>query len=204
MSMLEILVTCIIGSVVLGVVLAFWSGGVKMNKAAQSSVTLQNAMILQEAILQDVRQMGNDPTRPQQFLLGASSLSFFKCFFRGRDMDLIPVKYGVVPSRGGNRLLRRTESGSAGPAVKTFDLAPLSSLMFSLVGDSLGNRYIRVTMEVLENDRAVRGDVPAALRDRSSRHSLVVRVPTYSMLGDPMLSKVSGFRVLGDLLPLDP
>ena len=56
MTIIEIIVVCGVATVILTVLITLSNSSAKMNKAAMSSVTLQNAVLIQETIATDIRQ----------------------------------------------------------------------------------------------------------------------------------------------------
>jgi hypothetical protein len=197
-----VLIVSTLGVIVLTGLLALSSGGTKMNRAALSSVALQNAILLQEAIAQDIRQMGVDPGRTTLFEIGATSLSFYRVVFDGTAIRLRPVKYGLVRTARGNAQVCRTERSPRG-LERTCQPAVLRAFAFELVSDpTFGGRYIRVSMEVLDEDLPP-STAPAAFAVRSSRHDLLARIPIPTPLRNPALAPSTQLLPEGEMLPLD-
>ncbi|MBI4864904.1 MAG: prepilin-type N-terminal cleavage/methylation domain-containing protein [Candidatus Riflebacteria bacterium] len=196
-TVIEVLVALVIASVVLSAVLGLWSAGSRMSASARGSASLAGAMLIEETILRDLRELGIDPRLHDMLLLNDGELSFYKVAFVGEDVRLRPVKYERLESSPGTFLLRRTELLPGGVrSPRTFSQVPLGELSFSLIKDrSFGNRYLRVDFATLD------AATPTA-SGRVRSHSLVVRIPIPSQLGDPRLQ--SSMRLMPDaaLLPL--
>lgn len=194
---LELLIAIGIGTTVLGCLMALWNLGAKMHKASQSTIALQAALTMTEALFGDLRQLGLEPGSPQ-LLIGpngrapsapGTSLSFFKVVFRPDRIGLTPVRYSTTPSPGGNKYLVREESKNGRVERMIFKACPIESAEFDTHKDFWGNEYIRAAVRVLEDDRAP-GTVTFS-PDRSVRQQVLVRLPVPDRFGDPALSKAS-------------
>jgi hypothetical protein len=189
-----VLVILGLAGIVLGALLLLWRGGSRMARAAGGSALLSSALLLEESLLQDVRQLGIDPARRDTFLVSEASFSFYRVHFAGEEIRLRPVRWARRPRAGGGVVLARTEAASGKPVVKAFGHAPLASARFMLVGDrDFGNRYLRVELAMRDPEG---GSLPG------STHSLVLRIPTPSELGNPALALASRLVPDADLLPL--
>jgi len=185
----ELLIAVAVSGVVLFALLALWRGGMRMARAAEGSSLLTSAMVLEEALTQDLRGMGVDPDRRDTFFASDAALSFYRVRFEGVEVRLRPVRWAAVPRAGGVSLVR-TERDAAGKlATQTFGQGALASVRFALVGDrDYGNRYVRVDL---------------VLRDREElAHALLVRVPAPSGLGNPALAVAGRVVPEADLLTL--
>ena len=195
-TLVEALVVLALSGVALAGLLALWRGGTRLGRAAEGSSLLTAAMLLQEALTADLRQMGIDPERRDSFLIGDDAISFYRVRFEGLEVKLRPLKWARAPRTGGGFVLVRTERDAAGKlASRPFGLAALSSVHFGLIGDpQFGNRYVRV--ELVVRDPAS-GEHP-----EESAHTVVVHVPMPSGPGNPSL--VAAARVVpeADLMPL--
>jgi len=197
-TLVEVVVAVTLGSIVLVALLGLFTAGDRMNRASQSTAVLQSALILEEAILQDIRQLGIDPARKETLLINEACVSFYKVAFSGEEVKLRPVLYERMKKRSGLYFLKRTEVKGGRRVSRTFSQAPLGQCRFSFIGDrDFGNRYLRVDFTVLESER-----VSAKEPDRSSTHSLVLRIPTPSGLGDPRLHRAVRLRPETDLIPI--
>ena len=205
-SIVEILVVSVLSVVVLGTILGLWSGGTKMNKAAQSSVTLQNALLLEETIYQDFHQMGVDPTSWNTHMVAENCLSFYKVAFDGQVIKLRPVKYTRVASPGGLYFLKRTEVGGGKTTTKTFSNAPLLDVKFGQHEDTVfKRRYLTCYLWVAEEDKRRPGSQLTVNQDRPGCRAMIARIPMPSMLGNPAMAEVTKIAPDGSsLLPLDP
>lgn len=207
-SLVEIVVVCLASTVVLAALVGLWTGGTKMSKAAQSSVALQNALILEENLLLDLHQMGVNPSQSETHLVSNRCLSFFKVVFVGAEIALRPVKYSRVSSPGGLSLLARSEAtAGGGVATKVFGSMPLHVLRFSQFEDGpLRNRYLRVDLQTADEDRPIAVAQSAALMDRKVSRTLIVRVPDPAMLDSPIIAPVARINPIPGtrLFPLDP
>ncbi len=197
-TVVEMLVVLAISGVVLIGALALWRGGSRMARAAEGSGLLTAAMLLEEALTQDLRQLGIDPQRRDTFLVAESGLSFYRVRFEGDEVRLRPVKWSRAPRAGGGFVLVRTERAADGKLVpRPFGQAALSAVRFGLLGDKdFGNRYVRIEFTVR--------DPAAGDRPDESAHALVLRVPAPSGLGNPALAPVMRVVPEADLLRLEP
>ena len=185
-----------LSGLVLTALLAIWRGGSRMAHAAEGSSLLTAAMVLEEALTADVRQLGVDPERRDTLLVAQDAVSLYRVHFEGAEVHLRPVRWASAPRAGGGVVLVRTEREASGKMVsKPFGQAALSSVKFALIGDrDFGNRYLRV--DLLVRDPAA-GDHP-----EESAHALVLRLPAPSGLGNPALALAGHVMPEADLLPL--
>jgi len=206
--MVEILVVCTLSTTVFAALMGLWNGGIKMNRAAQSSTTLQNALLLEETIFQDFHQLGIDPKSVNSHLQAENCLSFYRVAFVGNEIRLRPVKYARVKGQNGLFFLSRTEVTPDGKTnTKVYRNAPLQHLSFGQLEDATFNRrYLRVDITVAESDRQINTSVQSANQERRGCRTLVARIPIPSGLGDLCLNvatKITPEPASG-LLPLDP
>jgi Tfp pilus assembly protein PilV len=206
-TMIEMLMAVTIGLIVLAAILALYSSGAKMNRAAQSSVSLQNAMLLEEMMVEDFRQIAIDPSpdRVNFLQIQPNGVSFFKAAFPDRRIHLRPVRYSVNRTRRGNFQLVRSEQTPRGLQTVIKD-GILREIQFSMVGDSLigTTRYLHVTMVVLDDDLAVNPRVPQAYASRSTVHSVMLKVCFPPTNGYQFLQQSAQMTPDADLLPLLP
>ncbi|MBI4859457.1 MAG: hypothetical protein HY815_04245 [Candidatus Riflebacteria bacterium] len=206
LSVAELVVVSATMTVLLGVLMSLWASGTLMNRAAQSSVALQNAMILEETIYQDFQRMGVDLDSVSTHLVSRTCLSFYRVAFDGPWIRLRPVRYSRIASPGGLYFLKRTEIGPGGRHdVTVFSGVPLLDVRFEEIVDPvLKRRYLSVYLLASEADR--RDQRPrAALRDRTGCRSLVARVPMPAMLRNPIMEPVTKIATESGtgLLPLE-
>jgi len=203
MSLVEM---CIMGAVcvvILILLFGLWSSGVKMGKASQTSVALQNAILLQDRIAQDIRQLGLEPNRSELLRLRSDRVSFYKAVFGPREILLRPVRYSLVPSRGGHFRFRREEVTPKGRE-STILGAVLQSLRFSMFSDArFGGRDLQVKMVVLDEDVPILPGSPL-LGARSTSLDLLARIPIPSQLSNRALAPSRKLIPESPLLPLDP
>jgi hypothetical protein len=202
-TIVELVIALAAGAVLVGALMFMWSGGIRTTQAAQSTIAIQNALLLAQTLHEDLRQLGVDSGRTP-LVLSKTSLAFYKVRFGAKEVRLVPVRYRLVRGPDGVGYLERAELRPGGWAAKTYGLAPLSDLEFSLLADPLmGNRYGRVRMKLLGDER------PSGLRtlaqlSRYTTHNLVVRVPVPSHRGDPAVSLVARFIREGELPAAGP
>lgn len=195
-TLLEVLVVAGIGLMLLAAALSAWRSGAQVERAANSTVALQSAMLLTETLYRDICQLGIDQTRREPLLISEGSLSFYKVKFEGDRMKLVPLKFSRVKSPKGNWFLRREE---AGQKEKVLRGAPCTELAFSRVVDpAFRTRYLKVHMRVLETDLA-----PGPARRQPLAHSAIMRIPVPSQVGNPGLQAVMRIVPEGPLLPVD-
>lgn len=204
---IELLVALAIGTVVLGSLMALWQLGSKMHQASRSTVALQTALTITEAVFSDLRQMGLEPSSPP-FIIGpanrppgvpGTSLSFFKVAFRPDRIGLVPVRFHTVPSPGGNRYFVRDVRRGAQLDSQVFKQCPVQRVEFDTHTDFWGNEYLRAAVRVLEDDRAP-GTVTITA-ERSVRQQVLVRIPVPDRFGDPAFSKANVVLKEAELLP---
>jgi type II secretory pathway pseudopilin PulG len=201
MTIIEILVVSSIGVVVLTVLIAVLSSQSKMNRAAQSSVTLQNALTIEETLAADIRQLGVLPARGA-IAIAPHGLSFYRCVFDAKTIRLRPVKYGCERTRGGNWRLIRTEATPAGLSRTALD-GTIAAFEFRRVADpDLGSEYLKVSLAVIDDDVPPPA-APNAYAARVTGHEILCRIPRPSELGHPRLQRTAKPVVERDLLPLD-
>lgn len=199
MTMIEILVVATLLVVVFTAVTVVFSGGRKMNKAAELTVAVHAAVRLQEQISLDLKQIGSRPGRQGPIKIGTRSMAFYRVFFVGREMRMRPVLYTLVPTPKGNFHLERQEfSGGTVTDRRTMREAVIRSIEFKeLIGAGGEGRFAQVTMEVLNDDlRADELDVQRGGRKFSM--VVIASCPVPSLLGalpDSVLNRV----IEGDL-----
>jgi prepilin-type N-terminal cleavage/methylation domain-containing protein len=205
-TIIEVMVAAAIGSVALGCLFALWQLGTKMHRASQSTIGLQAALTMTEALFSDMRQIGIDPaTAPYVFGpagrppgAAGTSLSFYKVSFQPSRIDLLPVRYRTMPSPGGNRWLVRDERKRTGVETQIFKTCPLQAIAFDATTDQWGNTFLRAAVRVLDEDRPPgRGAVP----ERVVHQQVLVRIPVPDRLGDPEFAMVNVVTRTADLLP---
>jgi hypothetical protein len=196
-----------IGLIVLAAILALYSSGAKMNRAAQSSVSLQHAMLLEEMMVEDFRQIAIDPSpdRVNFLQIQPNGVSFFKAAFPDRTVHLRPVRYSVTKTRRGNFQLVRSELTPRGLQNSIKD-GVLRDITFTMVGDSVigTTRYLHVTMRVLDEDLAVDPRVPQAYASRMTMHTVMLKVCFPPTNGYQFLQNSAQLTPEADLLPLLP
>lgn len=202
MTIIEIIVVSAVAVVVLTVLITLSNSSAKMNKAALSSVTLQSALLIQETIATDLRQLGVLSTRGALPLVADRGMSFFKCVFDGKTIKFRPVRYSCERTAKGNYRMVRTEVVNGREERSILD-GLLAQIKFSLVSDpQFGSVYLRVNMALIDDD------VPApanrnAFAARVTTHDVLCRVPIPSEVGHPRLAKTCTPVVERDLLPLN-
>lgn len=203
MTIIEIIVVSAVAVVVLTVLITLSNSSAKMNKAALSSVTLSNALVVQETIATDLRQLGVLPARGPVPLLNEHGLSFFKCVFEDKIIKLRPVKYGCERTPGGNFRLIRTEVQPGKTVKHTLD-GILASVKFSLVSHpQFGGVYLKVALELIDDD--VKPPTSrTAYTARVTAHDVLCRIPIPTEVGHVRLQQTTKPVVEQDLLPLDP
>lgn len=204
MTVLEIMIVCSISVVVLTAIIALSNSSAKLNKAALSSVTLQSALILQETIASDLRQLGVQPPPAAPLpLVAPRGLSFFKCRFVGKKIRFRPVKYGVESTPGGNMRLVRTEVKDTGPDRTTIE-GILTALEFRVISDpQAGGAYLKISMSLIDEDvKPPAGR--AAFLARITSHDLLCRIPIPSERGMLRVARMVTPDLEAPLLPLDP
>ena len=202
-TFVELVVALAVATVLMAALMVTWSGGTRMSRAAQSTVAVANALLLAQTLHEDLRQLGVDAAGPP-LVLSPSSLAFFKVRFAGKEVRLVPVKYRLVRGQDGIGYLERAQLHPEGWVAKTYGLAPLAECEFSLLSDPLmGNRYVRVRMRLVGDERPPGGIRTLAQLGRATDHSLVMRVPIPAHHGDPRLS-LTGRCVREGELPAGP
>ena len=204
MTIIEIIVVSAIAVVILSVLITISNSSQKMNKAALSSVNVQNALLIQETISTDLRQLGVLPARGAVPLVSDHGLSFFRCVFDGKDIKFRPVRYGCTRTSAGNWRLVRTEVIAGREEKDTLD-GLLCEIKFSLVSDpQFGSVYLRVAMALIDDDvPAPAGKERNAFSARITSHDVLCRIPIPSEVGHPRLQKTCTPIVEHDLLPLN-
>ena len=187
MNLAEVLVGAVLASTLLAAVMSLWTGAEKLSRASQSAALLNGALSLEEAVVQDIKQMGMDPGRRESFFISRDSLSFYRVRFAGDAVRLSPVRYQLFEHAPGVSYLARSEAGSR----RVFRQAPLSQAWFGIVTEPIsGNRYLRFDFTVRD---------PDAPPSRCNAHSLVLRIPVPGELGNPSLSLAGVVSCDGDL-----
>ena len=191
MSMVELLVVSAAAGMVTWAMFTLLRGGTRMSRATSMTVALQNALFLEDVISRDLCQLGIDPARSAPYLIGPSSVSFYRTSFEGNRTLLVPVKFSYLPGKKGTGYLQRSELVPGKPlAVKSYLNAPLGELVFSRFQDPMfKTTYLKVQMTLQEGDRSL-------------PHTVVMRIPTHSQVGNPNLSQVVRFLTAAELLPL--
>lgn len=202
MTVIEIIVVSAIAVVILSVLITIQNSSSKMNKAALASVNVQNALLIQETIATDLRQLGVVPQRGALPMLSEKGVSFYRCVFQGSQIRFRPVRYGCERTAAGNYRLIRTEV-VGGREEKTRLEGVLSDIKFSAVSDpQFGSVYLRVAMALIDDDVT-----PPTRRDafsaRITTHDVLCRIPIPSENGHPRLQKTCTPVVEGALLPLN-
>lgn len=198
MTLVETLVAAAAGAALTWSVLGLWSGARRIGDATAQTVALHDALLLEEALLEDLRQLGVDADADLPLDVAADRLSFHRVSFAGPRVQLRPVRYTTERTADGYLRLTRTEFGPRGtPAVrKVWSAVPLASLAFELVGDpELGNRYVCVRMRLA----APGAPHMPGLRDlgRALDHAVLVRVNLPAALADPRLADTLAVERLG-------
>jgi len=199
-TLVETIVVAVLGFSVLSVMMGLWSGGSRMSRAAEGSSLLQGALVLEDVLIRDVRQLGHDPRRRESFLLSDGCLSFYRTVFTKNDIRLRPVRFSRVNDGHGNFYLNRAELLPGKKLQENiFRQALLSQCRFSLIQDRFsGNRYLRFEFTVIDRSN----EKVRKASDSSSTHSLVLRIPTPSDLGNPALKPATRILPEADFLPL--
>jgi hypothetical protein len=204
MTVLEIMIVCSISVVVLTALIALSNSSAKMNKAALSSVTLQSALILQETIASDLRQLGVQPPPAAPLpLVAPRGISFYKCRFVGKKIRYRAVRYGVEGTPAGNMRLVRTEVTDNGPQRSVID-GLLTRLEFAVISDpDRGGAYLKISLSLIDDDvKPPQGR--SALQARITNHDLLCRIPIPSERGMLRVSRMVTPEIEGPLLPLEP
>lgn len=187
-------------AVVLGALYTFLGTTQRMNDSARGSAAVASALLIEENLAMDMRQLGADPKRERLFDMTAAGLSFYRTVFDGKVIRLRPVRYALKRTPAGNARLERTEQGPRGPVTTAFD-GILAELSFATTGDPRAPvRYLRVDMNVLPEDFAP-GSRGAAT---GVKQVLLARIPVPVQVANPELAASCRLRPEGPLLPLDP
>ena len=204
MTVLEVMIVCSISVVVLTALIALSNSSAKLNKAALSSVTLQAALILQETIASDLRQLGVQPPPAAPLpLVAPRGMSFYKCRFVQKKIRFRPVKYSVQATPGGNMRFVRTEVKETGPERTVFE-GLLTKLEFAVISHPQhGGAYLKVAMSLIDDDvKPPAGR--SAFMARVTSHDLLCRIPIPSARGILRVGRMVTPELEGPLLPLDP
>lgn len=202
MTVIEIIVVSAIAVVILSVLITIQNSNAKMNKAALASVNVQNALIIQETIAADIRQLGVQPQRGALPLLNDTGISFFRCVFQGKEIRFRPVRYGCERTAAGNYRLVRTEV-VGGREERTKLEGVINMIRFRLISDpQFGSVYLKVELGLIDDDvpGPARRD---ALTARVIYHDVLCRIPIPSEVGHPRLQKTCTPVIERDLLPLN-
>jgi len=183
LSMVELLVGAVLSSIVVAAMSVVSTGGCKMTKAALSSVAIQNALILQEMITQDLRQLGQDSETDEIVRLSKRTLSFHKTFFDEESIRSRLIRYSVVPTSSGNMRFCRTEDTPSGPR-KTVSAAVLRDLEFQLEPHpSRCSRFLNIRMVVLDDDVPA-SSVPQSYSARAIENRMTIPLQIPARLPD--------------------
>ena len=201
MTLIEIMVVSVIGVVVLTVLITLSTSSAKLNKAAQTSVSLQAALLIEESLAADMRQLGVVPGRgPVQ--TSARGATFYRCVFDAKSIRYRPVKYSCEKTPGGNWRLIRTEGLPSGPRRQTLD-GILADILFRQISDPvLGQVYLRVTMRLIDDDVPLPTTLDA-FAARVTQHDIVCKLTIPSEFPLPRVTRTTKPILESDLLPLN-
>lgn len=200
LTIVEVLVALVLVAMVLGALFTFLGTTRRMNEASRGSAAVASALLIEESLAMDMRQLGVDPQRERVFDMTGRGLSFYRNVFDGKTIRLRPVRYAVKRTPAGNSRLERTEVGPRGTVSTTFD-GILASVAFGVTGDPQSPvRYLRVTMTVLPEDFAPGSKSVAS----GVEQVLLARIPVPVQVANPELAPSCRLLPDGPLLPLDP
>lgn len=198
-TIVEISIAAVLIAVVLGTVFNFLSSTRRMNDAARGSEAVAAALLIEESIAMDMRQLGVDPARPRVFEIGRDGLSFYRTVFAGKAIRLRPVRYSVRKLRSGNFRMERTEIVQ-GKLVKSQLEGILGAIAFGTTRDKGSSMtYLKVSMTVLPDD------VPPAsgVDPHGVAQVLLARIPVPVQLVNPELAPSCALTPEANLLPLE-
>lgn len=182
---------------VAGVILGVWLVGARLGSSANLTGALQTALLIQQAIVQDVHQLGYDRTVADPVTVGPGAFSFHRVRFQGDRTLLDPVRYEARARGHGLQELVRID-GTSGREERIGG-GVLADLRFDLPADpGLEGFLLRVTFLSIEPGRD-----PGTLRadERQARtHVFAVRLPPVMSFGDPLLDPACKVEVQGPLL----
>ena len=198
-TIVEVVVAAVMVAVVLGALFEVLGTARRMNDGARGSAAVASALLLEEALATDLRQLGVDPKREHLFDMNDTGISFYRAVFDGKATRLRPVRWSVRKTKGGNGRLERTEVGPRGPVTTPYD-GVLAHVGFATTGDAREPaRYLRVTLTVLGEDLS-----GAGVAERGVEQVLLARIPVPLEVANPELAASTRLLPEGPLLPLVP
>ena len=195
-TVVEILIVCVLVAVVLYALFGFLSTTRRMNDASRGSAAVAGALLIEETIASDMRQLGVDPKRARVLELSRDGLSFYRTVFDGPAIRLRPVSYAVVRLKSGNAQLARTELVRGKPVRTVLD-GILSDVTFTTTTDRAhGVTYLKVGLTVLPDD------VPpgSGIDPHGVSQVLLARIPVPVQIVNPELESTCQILPEADLV----
>jgi len=203
-TLIEILVVATLLVVVFTALTIVFSGGRRMNRAAQLTVAVNGALLIQEQLSIDLKQIGVRPgiLGPVQIAPDGKSMAMYRTSFDGPAIRLKPVRYRLEPTRQGNfKLVREVFEGGSISRSRVIREVVIQSMSFREIIGRLGEgRYVVVTLTTLDDD--IRPDQIGVQGHRRFSLMFLSKVPVPSNLGGAIISKTQNIVVEGPLPPL--
>jgi hypothetical protein len=162
LTLVEVLVSLAAGAAVIAVAVATFSGGWKMGRVAEGSAILTGTALLETLLVEDLAQLGVDPSLGRVMNVADSGVDFYKVSFtpgQPGPLRLSPVRYRLAPTPRGNQMLTRTADGvTRGVAGIVMRGARFEALATSSA------QMIRLSGTLIESDEATLGEGAFAIR----------------------------------------
>jgi len=203
--LIETIVVTALLAMVIGMLYVVFSGGQRMDRAAGLTVSMLGALLVQERITVDLKQLGIRPGPEGPVRIGQSSIAFYRAHFEGPSIHLRPVRYSVEPTPRGNfRLVREEYRYNRRTDRAVVRNVVLRSIRFEEAIDPLGyGRYLTVYLRTLNEDLPLK-PADELSSGRVFPLAFLNECPLPALIGATCLSDSAGLVIEGELPPITP
>ena len=187
MTLVEAVVAAALFAGLTGALFTALSGGRRTATAAADTAGVAEIELAAERFLEDVRQMGYDPSTAVDLVVHPHGTSFHATRFDGAGIALRRIRWRAVAAKGGLNLERTAEDAGGKLRTERLTPVPLRAVAFGLVVDArFGGRSLRL-----------------ALTAAGAAHTVLARLPVAPAWGDPQRDPACKVLVPGALLAIE-